>query len=1171
MGTREGPLYTYLLMPTNHRISTVEDVCRLLLSRHGIQVTPKVVEDLITTELAGDPEEQPKGCVDLRQLVGILLIPDLKRALHHRTTTNVLDADSGTITTPVSLFHQILHIILTDIGMIQQDQKTTTNTFTTMEDTTTSTPALTIELIQTILAIYGETNVPTEVLKDMIRMCGNHNDTLTADALSCALTSDLTVYQVEWNNRLSTYYDDVMSADDTTNNNVSQRIASTSDGTTKHEPPTLKDVEAFVVDRKKYEDFVDTNVKNVDTQIKKVDTKIKNAFLTHRQDTEDETIVVKPEKKMLKSKDEESLLEGRLQNIEDVDTTFKKVFTFPTIDQTAEGYRSQTFAALLWVTGILCYFAYVYSVQTAYSGFNCDDFNSNFGCKCANGIANWIYVFLQLTILGTSYIVLSSSGNSIYAKRNIQSVIESLVGMTTIILTTIVAFFVNIQTKIFDTTNLKTGNAWAFIISLLFGCFLLAFQVMQILRLIVPQSVQHRFEKLHRFLTPGMAHKELRSKQAAAFKVEGLINNALDLHQVMEQEPLKGRKNSDSGSNSVLLVSSQGRALMNYTSRSNLKETVGGFSWAWKRFFNSTICSEYGVWFHSRLLACNFGQFLVLSVVATLVVAGSINANTYLTDQHNKAATYDMNKTEVVTWRLYFTPSHRNQSFTVPLLLGSDVAKYFALDMMPAPNTTGAWFFNSTGAFYYNYNEISTEARDLYNLTVYSPPLTSYPVFRSIPELVQRGVPSSIEQLMSATLSGLFDNRTVPVNFGEREIIITEVVDGMNSVVRTLTGLNLTEAVYLLEKGIFTIRQSVEMFVTQTANSIPTSDAFFSILVGGFAGFAAILGISLVFIPSYISTVLKFRSGVIPTLTNKDFLLYRASGDQATILFGSCVWAAAFCGVICALLIGFLFFILIWDVTSQIVQAILGQIVGICVTIGLKMIIMIFLRKMFVAAYYRKRPAASNVMNVVLESWNVGLSTGFMIGRSGVLLLCTAFYIGRLDTPFLAPGVGFFGPVPLDSYPNAFRKDILLHEAHRHPYIERLASLYLLKLRFPRSFGSRAGGVWRLIVVSALCPWLRKYRADIRDEPIWDEAKEEEQHDKSSKKASHQEIQMTISLSREEILERELSKLRFRVQKLAEVTGKLSRKIQSLETENADLVAAATEQTQQNDGNDAHN
>jgi hypothetical protein len=61
-----------------------------------------------------------------------------------------------------------------------------------------------------------------------------------------------------------------------------------------------------------------------------------------------------------------------------------------------------------------------------------------------------------------------------------------------------------------------------------------------------------------------------------------------------------------------------------------------------------------------------------------------------------------------------------------------------------------------------------------------------------------------------------------------------------------------------------------------------------------------------------------------------------------------------------------------------------------------------------------------------------------------------------------------------------YRKDLLLHEAHRHPYVERLGALCLLKLNRGDAFGTRGGSAWRLLYVLSLMPWLKKYRANAR-------------------------------------------------------------------------------------------
>ena len=50
---------------------------------------------------------------------------------------------------------------------------------------------------------------------------------------------------------------------------------------------------------------------------------------------------------------------------------------------------------------------------------------------------------------------------------------------------------------------------------------------------------------------------------------------------------------------------------------------------------------------------------------------------------------------------------------------------------------------------------------------------------------------------------------------------------------------------------------------------------------------------------------------------------------------------------------------------------------------------------------------------------------------------------------------------------------------HRHPLIERLGFLFMMKLRLGPEFGRKGGAAWRLVFVCMLMPWLRKYRRNL--------------------------------------------------------------------------------------------
>lgn len=81
--------------------------------------------------------------------------------------------------------------------------------------------------------------------------------------------------------------------------------------------------------------------------------------------------------------------------------------------------------------------------------------------------------------------------------------------------------------------------------------------------------------------------------------------------------------------------------------------------------------------------------------------------------------------------------------------------------------------------------------------------------------------------------------------------------------------------------------------------------------------------------------------------------------------------------------------------------------------------------------YRRTSPGRASFFGLFLESLDFALSVYFTFVRMVKLILVSALYVGRVDTPLLAPGVGEVGPIKFDALPQIFRKSVLANEAHR--------------------------------------------------------------------------------------------------------------------------------------------
>lgn len=176
--------------------------------------------------------------------------------------------------------------------------------------------------------------------------------------------------------------------------------------------------------------------------------------------------------------------------------------------------------------------------------------------------------------------------------------------------------------------------------------------------------------------------------------------------------------------------------------------------------------------------------------------------------------------------------------------------------------------------------------------------------------------------------------------------------------------------------------------------------------------------------------MLKFRSGVLESLNGEEnFQRLRDGPSSVTTLLGSALWGAACTGLFCWLFVFGLVFLSVWSETRETALQIYALLLGLLAIFLLRLLVERVFRDLYNPSFYRKHPAAVNTINMVLECWNLAISILTMAGRAIKVSFVTLLYIGRIDTPLFAPGVGTIGPLVLDSEHLIFKKDLLIHEA----------------------------------------------------------------------------------------------------------------------------------------------
>ena len=292
----------------------------------------------------------------------------------------------------------------------------------------------------------------------------------------------------------------------------------------------------------------------------------------------------------------------------------------------------QGFVVLLWVTWILTYFAYL-SVNDDTDGvlslarLNCD--HSQFGCAILQGITNWLTIMVQLSIVGTVFIVWASLGNSVYPTHPLLSV----AGMCAPILFVFLPYAEEFDGMVISTKkDPGVQNELIYNLSLTCGIFLLCFYMVNIAQRILPHIASHSIAK--RILTPGIVRLEFKTKRSASFKTNRLVRNACKIHTAADFDG-----NANDGETKY------GKAMLAYARSADQNEEFGGFLHIWKQILSGDIFEEEGLWLTTHLLAGNLAQCTIV------LLLGSIFIQFYRSDLFQEGLLH-LEKLGAKSWRL---------------------------------------------------------------------------------------------------------------------------------------------------------------------------------------------------------------------------------------------------------------------------------------------------------------------------------------------------------------------------------------------------------------------------------------------------------------------------------------------------------------------------------------
>jgi len=759
-------------------------------------------------------------------------------------------------------------------------------------------------------------------------------------------------------------------------------------------------------------------------------------------------------------------IESNLNDEASDSNTVRRVFTFPQIDFLADTFRSRLHFACSLIAFIFTYINYFDPTKNDYLHVCSEERRDLYRCQISQSIVIWLLMMVIVAGIGTPFVSILNLGNNPHRT----SLLEIVGGMIGVGLLIIFPACYEFDAKFFRTKPTEAEREFVkpiFVTLIIIGSVLLLLQILGLIRILLPNRLLGSMKWLE-LLRGSAAKNETGIKQAAAFKVHQMVKNAYMLHQEVEGSRTSRIKETmehhDKSTNAV--------ALLNYTKVSEKTENIGGFRWCWNQFFTGQLVYNEGIWIHTRMLAANFAQIAVTFFVAfggILILSEVINFSPEVDFESSAEENYNGCQAQLLEYTCSFPEfNNRSQGFGVCNVIYPDECNFSTVEGELQKQYCG-YFFSS--------NDVMQQ------FGISTCPDVIYPD----PDSIYAATTDS--DYTSYCAAALTACSKTPVSTPDGDVGLCIVgIDGIKPY--QFTGdkcSNHTAIAKVIEDGNKQ-REDTEKEVEEVIDNY-TPKKWVFVFSGAWAlGFTILAGAynAMINVPSIIIATLKLRCGVIPSLRDPNFKKLRANMLLTTSLIGASVWGSIFMSIGIAGLMFIPPFLLTYEVTRMYMLSFLSLLLGVIITLLVKVLLTTFLAKKYFSAFYRKRPVICNLINIAFECWHLALTAGFILARAVKIILIAILFLGRFDRPFLSEGVGTIGPINLDNFPYIFRKDLLSVDAHRHPYIERLGLMYMMKLKFGDKFGRQSSSIWRLLFVFALMPWLRKYRI-FTEEDAWDD------------------------------------------------------------------------------------